>query len=164
MHRAFKPYFLCGVSKARSFIKYWLLPVLWMALIFSASGDNKSFEHSSRILAPILRWLFPHISHDALNSVVTIIRKCAHLTEYAILAILFWRALRKPVKKDLRPWSWKEAKMAVLFVALYAASDEFHQRFVPSRQASVIDVLIDTIGGSLGLLLIWMIGRWRERW
>jgi len=46
----------------------------------------------------------------------------------------------------------------------YAASDEFHQLFVPSREASVLDVLIDTAGAVFALLLIWFIGRWRRRW
>ena len=65
------------------------------------------------------------------------IRKCAHLTEYAMLALLLWRAVRKPVKNDPRPWIWREARLALLLVVLYAASDEFHQLFVPSRDAAV---------------------------
>jgi VanZ family protein len=152
------------VPKWRSLIIYWLPVIGWMALIFSASSDRMSFEHSSRILAPILHFLFPHLSAEAVNAIVFYIRKCAHLTEYAILALLFWRALRKPVRKDRRPWEGGHARLAVMLVALYAASDEFHQSFVPSRQASVVDVMIDTIGGVVGILLLWGIGRWRKIW
>ena len=150
------------MSKGRVFLKYWLLPVIWMTVIFSASGDSHSFQHSSRIIAPLLHWLFPNMPQHQVEAIVTFIRKCAHLTEYAILAFLFWRALRRPVKRDPRPWSWRQAGAAVLLVAVYASTDEFHQRFVPTRDASVRDVLIDTTGAILGMLFLWVIWRWRR--
>jgi VanZ family protein len=151
------------VSKARLLFKYWLPVVIWMAVIFSASADAKSVQRS-RFIAPILHWLFPRISEETISLIVLIARKCAHLTVYAIMGLLFWRALRQPVKSDPRPWSWPQAGWAVLFVALYAASDEFHQSFVPSRDASVRDVVIDTIGAMLGMLFLWVIGNWRKWW
>jgi VanZ family protein len=132
-----------------------------MCVVFAASADNHSYQHSSRILAPLLHWLFPHASKDTVDFIVLIARKCAHLTEYAILALLFWRAWRKPVKNDLRPWSWRQAGLAVLFVALYASTDEFHQRFVATREPSVHDVVIDTTGAALGMLCLWAFWRWR---
>ncbi len=135
-----------------------------MCVIFSASSDQMSFAHSSRIIGPIVRWLFPHLSEETVHTIVVLARKCAHVTEYAILSLLVWRALRKPVRNDTRPWQWKEAARTALLVLLYAASDEFHQLFVPSRQASVVDVLIDTAGGVLALLFIWSLGIWRKRW
>jgi VanZ family protein len=92
------------------------------------------------------------------------VRKCAHLNEYAVLALLLWRAVRRPVKNDLRPWGWPEAGLALAIVFLYAASDEFHQIFVPMRTALVSDVFIDTAGGAAGLLALWIIGRWRKHW
>jgi VanZ family protein len=49
-------------------------------------------------------------------------------------------------------------------VFLYAASDEFHQRFVPTRTPLVSDVLIDTCGGAAGLFAVWIFGRLRKRW
>jgi VanZ family protein len=156
--------FFSAVSKARSFFKYWLPVLLWMAVIFSASGDRQSSQRSSRLIGPFLRWLFPHLSEEAIGLVVLIVRKCAHLAEYALLAFLFWRALRKPVKSDSRPWSWREAGISVLFVALYAISDEWHQHFIPGRDARLQDVLIDTTGGVLGLLFLWVVGRWRRWW
>ena len=101
---------------------------------------------------------------DTLHLIVLLVRKCAHLTEYAVLALLLWRALRKPMKNDPRPWIWREARLALLIVALYAASDEFHQSFVPTRTAQVSDVFIDTAGGAASLLALWIIGRWRKHW
>jgi VanZ family protein len=110
------------------------------------------------------------------DEIIFLIRKCAHLTEYAVLALLLWRAFRKPVRRDPRvpaeteprqgkgSWNWSEARLAVLIVMLYAATDEFHQSFVPSRDAAVRDVLIDTVGGLIGILLLWALGRWRKLW
>ena len=149
--------------RTRSFYKYWLPVLIWMAIIFSASGDTQSYQHSSRIIGPFLHWLFPAMSETNVNHVVTFARKCAHLTEYAILAFLFWRAIRQPSKANPRPWSWPQAGAAVAFVALYAATDEFHQSFVPSREASGRDVLIDTTGAALGMLVLWLILDWRQR-
>jgi VanZ family protein len=152
------------VRKFRGFLKYWLPVLLWMALIFSASGDTHSFARSSRIVGPLLHWLFPHLPEDTVNIIVLIARKGMHLTEYAALALLFWRALRKPVKNDPRSWNWREARLVLLLVALYAASDELHQLFVASRDSNVHDVLIDTTGGAAGLLALWLWGRRRKYW
>ncbi len=135
-----------------------------MALIFSASSDQASFQHSSRIVAPLLRWLIPGISEQSVHLTVMLVRKGAHLTEYAVLALLLWRLLVRVWPKPVRTWSWVDAGRTILIVCLYAASDEFHQRFVPSREASVRDVLLDTLGGFLALILLWLIGRWRQRW
>jgi len=152
------------VPQLRTFCKYWLPVVAWMALIFTASSDRDSYEHSSRLIAPLLRWLFPHLPADTVDRIVFIARKCAHLAEYSVFALLLWRALHKPVKKVFRPWNWREAGLVLLLVALYAASDEFHQVFVPTRTPRVHDVVIDTLGGVIGLFALWMIGRCRKHW
>jgi len=144
-------------------LKFWLPPLVWMALIFSASSDTKSYQHSSWLVEPFLRWLFPHMPQGQIEAIHHFIRKCAHLTEYAVLALLLWRALRKPVKNDSRPWNWPEARLALLLVMFYAATDEFHQSFVPTRTPLVTDVLIDTTGGAAGLFALWICGRWRKR-
>ncbi len=154
----------CAVSKARNFFIYWLPVLLWMALIFSASSDRFSFQHSSRVIAPIVRWLMPHISEEALQTIVVVSRKAAHVTEFAILALLVWRLVRRPALNPKERWRYSDAIRTLLMVILYAASDEFHQRFVPSREASIRDVMIDTSGAVLALLLIWVLGRWRKRW
>jgi len=129
-----------------------------MAVIFIASSDSKSFEHSSRILAPLLLWLFPHMTNDTLNLIVFLARKCAHLTEYAVFALLVWRALNQS-KNKLAPWSWPKVGGTLLIVFFYAASDEFHQIFVPTRTPRIHDVVIDTIGGAIGLFALWVFQR-----
>ena len=152
------------MPKLKSFFRYWLPVLLWMVLIFGASSDRSSWQHSSRIIGPIVRWLFPQLSQRTVDDIVFVVRKCAHVTEYAIFAMLLWRAIRKPVRQDPRPWKGSEARFGLFLAALYSATDEFHQTFVPNRQGSVWDVLVDTTGAALGLLFLWCIGRWRKRW
>jgi VanZ family protein len=153
-----------SVSRPGSLLKYWLPVVLWMGLIFSASSDAASSEHSSRILGPLLHWLFPGMLPETVDATVLGIRKAAHMTEYALLSLLVWRALRKPARPDPRPWNWKQAGVALAWAIGYAASDEIHQSFVPSRQGQFTDVLFDSTGALLGLLGLWLFGRWRKRW
>jgi VanZ family protein len=127
-----------------------------MALVFTASADAQSYHHSSIFFEPLLRWLFPHLPAAQVEAIHHAFRKCCHLTEYAVLATLLWRAIRKPVKKDPRPWRWAEAGLALAIVFAYAAGDELHQVFVPTRTAQISDVLIDTSGGTAALLLLWL--------
>ena len=60
-------------------------------------------------------------------------------------------------------WRWDEAGLALAIVFLYAASDELHQAFVPTRTALVSDVFIDTAGGAAGLLALWLARRIFQR-
>ncbi len=141
------------------FIRFWSPVIFWMAVVFTASADAGSYRHSSMIFEPLMRWLFPHMSAITLAELHHLFRKTGHLTEYAVLAWLFWRAIRRPVKNDPRPWNWLEAGLALTCVFAYAASDEFHQVFVPNRTALVSDVLIDTSGGAALLLALWLLHR-----
>ncbi len=86
------------------------------------------------------------------------------MSEYAVLAVLSWRALRKPRKEDDRGWTFRHAIGAFLIAATYAMTDEFHQTFVPSRQGQFTDVLFDSSGALLGLAAIWIFGRWKRMW
>ena len=156
--------FFIVVSKTRSFIKYWLLPLAWMSLIFVGSSDSQSAVHSSRFVGPLLQWLFPHMSEAHKDLIHHLIRKCGHLSEYAVLAIVLWRAVRKPIRRDPRPWNWREARIAVGIVFLYAATDEFHQIFVPTRTALVSDVFIDTSGAIAGMIFLWLLEKIFRWW
>jgi len=142
-------------TSVAEFVRYWLPVLLWMAIVFSASCDGQSYQHSSRFFEPLLRWLFPAMSAATVDEIHHLFRKTCHLTEYALLAWLVWRAIRKPVKNDLRPWRWAEAGVTLAVVFAYASSDELHQAFVPTRTAQVSDIFIDTCGGSISLALLW---------
>ena len=135
-------------------LKCWLAVVLWMAVIFVMSTDLGSGAHTSRFIDPLLLWLMPQISPAGIARAHFLIRKAGHLTEYAILGILLWRAWTIPTGGSNPPWRWKTALFSLLLAAAYAAGDEFHQSFVPSRGASVQDVIIDACGAFLGLMLL----------
>jgi VanZ family protein len=123
--------------------------IVWMALIFLGSTDVLSAAHTSRFLVPFLRWLDPEISLAALAQIQLAIRKLGHLSEYAILAMLLWRALRLATERRSKMSIFG---MALVCSAAFAASDEFHQSFVGSRTSSTHDVLIDICGALIALL------------
>jgi VanZ family protein len=139
----------------RNFLRYWLPVLIWMVVIFGASADPNSHEHSRHILRPILLWLFPHMSDQEFEGIHWVFRKCCHLTEYAIFGLLVFRALRHS-RTNLPPWSWPRVGGTLLIVFLYACSDEYHQSFVPGRTALFSDVCIDTGGAATGLLVLWI--------
>jgi VanZ family protein len=135
-----------------------------MIVIYSGSTEVMSARRTSRFIVPFLRWIKPDISDYAIGRVQYSIRKVGHLSEYALLGILLWRACRQPIRNDPRGWNWRHAAAAWILAAVYSATDEVHQAFVPSREAHFTDVLIDMAGASIGLLLVWWWGRWRGRW
>lgn len=153
-----------AVLRPATFCKYWLPVILWAGVIFSASSDSGSGEQTSRLLGPLLRWLFPQLTPATVADLIFSIRKTAHVTEYALLALLFWRACRQPERNDRRPWNWSHARLTLGFTAFYAATDEFHQMFVPSREARLHDVALDICGAAAALLLLWGLGRVRKTW
>jgi VanZ family protein len=107
----------------------WAPPLALMALIFFLSAQPS--------LNSGLGW----IDHVA--------RKLVHASEYALLFFLWWRALRT-VMGGMR------ALVPALVVAVaYAATDELHQRFVPGRHSTWVDVLIDSMGAALAALLLY---------
>jgi hypothetical protein len=135
----------------KSFLKYWLPLVTWLGVMFVGSTNVMSAGHTSRYIVPFLLWLKPGMSPKTIWIILVVVRKCAHVTEYAILALLLWRALRSvPVFNT---------KMSILFGAVllgcaaFAASDEFHQTFIKSRTPSGRDVLLDIAGALVGLLI-----------
>ena len=140
----------------RPLVKYWMPVIAWMVLIFLGSTDVLSAEHTSRFLVPFLRWLNPQISLAALADIQFMIRKLGHLTEYGILAILFWRALRAGTLWTTKTWIL--FAVTALGCAIFAASDEFHQAFVPSRTSSTHDVMIDICGALTGLMICLIFG------
>ncbi len=125
----------------------WLIPLAVMAGIFCLSTGAFSADHTVEFFGPY-------------NFVV---RKAAHVTEYAVLFLVLRWVLSKLMP---RCNSLLVALIAVALAAGYACTDEFHQMFVPGRGPSFIDVCIDTAGAILGAAL-WaaatMVRRLRRR-
>ena len=133
-------------------IRAWLPAALWMGVIFmmSAMPGDISGDTSGRLMK-LLLWLISLIAGDEaaagipLDMLHLLIRKAAHMTEYAVLFLLYHRALRMEQAK--RPGLY-----ALALCAAYAATDEFHQGFVEARGPSVADVGIDTLGAGIAWL------------
>src|SRR5688500_10779108 len=89
------PQWFSRAMNVRPSVKYWLPVLLWMVFIFIGSTDLMSAEHTSRFIGPFLRWFAPDITDATIASIQLVVRKSAHLTEYAILAALLYRALRQ---------------------------------------------------------------------
>ncbi|MEW6268593.1 MAG: VanZ family protein [Thermodesulfobacteriota bacterium] len=112
------------------------------------SSDYFSGDQTGGILLPLLELLLPGVSPTTLVALHGAVRKLAHVTEYAILAILLVRALERP-----RRAVWTTATAALVIGAGYAVVDELHQTWVPSRVGSPIDVALDACGTLLGVAL-----------
>jgi VanZ family protein len=124
---------------------YWLPTFLWLCLLAAFSTDTFSAEHTGRILAKIVHAFFPGISSGGFNTLHFLVRKTAHFTSYGLLsffAFFSWRATLPAPER----WSIRWSNLALLLTLLAASLDEFHQSFLPSRTASVRDVLLDMIG------------------
>lgn len=127
-------------------MKYWFPVFIWMALIFLMSTDLFSSGNTSSVVGPVLSLLFPGVSQETVEMVHKALRKSGHVAEYFVLGLLLFRAFRGG---SVVRWQWKWVVFSILAVIAYAATDEFHQSFVPSRTASAADVAIDTAGGIL---------------
>jgi VanZ family protein len=139
------------VARFPRFVSHWLPLIAWLAFISFASSDNFNAGNTSRIIGPLILWLFPHTSPETLGTVHFITRKIAHFTEYAILGFLAARAFRTSPRPSIsRRWFL----ICALLIVVYALVDEYHQSFVPSRTASVWDSFIDMAGGVTALLLV----------
>jgi VanZ family protein len=131
-------------------VRAWLAVAACTLVILLFSGSEFSAGSTSRFFGPLLHWLFPDISPARLLALHLWVRKTAHLTEYAVLGLLAFRALRLSLAIPLG----RTALLGLGVVLVVAATDEFHQSFLPSRTGTVVDVAIDFVGGGLGVLLI----------
>ncbi|MET0649866.1 MAG: VanZ family protein [Pyrinomonadaceae bacterium] len=135
--------------------------VAWTCFVLFASSSNFSASNTSRIIRPLLLWLFPDISEASLASAHLLVRKAAHFTEYAVLALLAARAFRTSRSEKLKRRWWLAAFALVACIALV---DEYHQSFLPSRTGTIYDSLLDMAGGATALACatLWLARRRRK--
>lgn len=105
--------------------------------------------NTSRVVRPLLIWLFPNITEESIGLAHFLVRKAAHITEYAVLGWLAARAFSGSSQEFLRR-RWFLA--GLMLIVLHALLDEYHQSFVPSRTGSLYDSGIDIAGGLIGLI------------
>ena len=139
-------------------LKHWWPALVWAVVISGFSTGAFTSDNTSRFIVPILRFFLPHASAETLELLHFLVRKCAHFTEYFILSLLILRGIRAGAKGMHLRW----ALLTILLVAGYASLDEFHQSFVPGRTAAVGDVLIDTSGGAVALIVASLFARFRR--
>ena len=144
----------------QNFIKYSLPVIFWMAFIFWMSTETFSSQNTISLVERVLRILFSKISSQEVGLMHEFIRKSGHVIEYFILGLLLFRAFRG---RSIAFWSWRWSLFAVILVVLWATSDEFHQSFVPTRTASVVDLLLDTAGGAFAQLVSILWYRYRKK-
>ena len=140
----------------RKFVAYVLPLLLWMCFIYFMSTDRASAANTRPVMHSILQRIFPTIeqrlSAEQIERIDWNIRKTAHVTEYAILSILAFRAVSFG---DPR-FRHRNVVGPLLIGVLYAASDEYHQSFYPSRGAAAADVFFDSFGVLTGqLICLW---------
>jgi VanZ family protein len=136
-------------------LKYWL-PAICVAIVISLFSTHYfSAEKTARVILPILRHLFPAAGAHMLRLMHFAIRKLAHITEFGVFSVTIFHGIRGPRSG----WQLNWAIITLLIAAGYAGLDEWHQSFVPLREPSARDVLIDTTGALLAQLLVWMYAR-----
>ncbi len=109
----------------------WLPAAVWMGIIFYLSSQSQVLPLPSPLLD-------------------LVVKKSSHMIGYGLLAWFYYLGLA--VGSDIAleealPWAWGMA----LF---YAATDEFHQGFVPGRHSAPLDVIIDGVGALIGIILV----------
>ena len=148
---------------------FWIthiLVVAWMIVIFSFSAQpgEESADLSggiSHLFMTIVNQLFRLGWDDAQVLAMTEIwdfpiRKLAHMTEFGILAVFIFAALKHYAKIHTAKQRYLAAWIATV---CYAATDEFHQLFVPDRSGNLFDVGVDSTGAFIALLLVFVVKR-----
>ena len=147
------------MSKNNKSVVWLIITVVWMTVIFcfSAQPADVSTDTSLRVGMTIGKMSVPDFSKlpkeeqmDYAKKIEFPVRKMAHATEYAILGCLLTNLCQSLSMKKAYMWSW-------LMGSAYAATDEFHQLFVPGRSGQITDVMLDSVGCLTGCLLIYLI-------
>ena len=135
-----------------------ILLVLWMSLIFyfshqpsytSDKTSNGVIDKLINIVEKVSKYEFNEEELNIINkSLVFPVRKSAHFIIYLILGILFYNLIRLYMNKN-----FKILIISILLCFIYACSDEIHQLFIFGRSGELRDVLIDSIGSLLGVMI-----------
>ena len=128
----------------------WILVGLMVIFIFSNSAASASTSNGmsltvSEWVRQVLNTVGLHPETDFLNFVI---RNLAHFSEYALLGVLIGLAYR------LQPWSWMKGKVALLPFFIIPVLDENLQRFSSGRSCELRDMLIDSAGMAVGMMLV----------
>ncbi|MEQ1765222.1 MAG: VanZ family protein [Pyrinomonadaceae bacterium] len=139
-------------SSRRRWLTAYAPLIIWIVVIVGLGSSVGAMNETSRFIRPLLEFLFPTADPATLTFYHGLIRKGAHVFEYAVLGFLAYRVFGF-VKG--RP-----AIHAIILVSLVAAMDELNQSFNPARTSSPWDVGLDVLGGIIGIgIYIWLFRR-----
>lgn len=134
----------------------WLWVILWAAVIWQFGTDAYSLRRTSNFMQWVIEGLVGPVDPVTRYKLYMLFRKSAHFIEYAILALLAFRAaLLSAVRARIATACW----IAIFFVSTIAAADEFRQSYSSTRTGSPYDVLIDVAGGLVGLVGVVILSR-----
>ena len=139
-------------------LKYWLPAICVGILISLFSTHYFSGEETARVFIPLLHWLFPTATRHMLHLMHVGIRKLAHVTEFGLFSITVFHGIRG----ERSGWRFRWAVATLVIAVAYAGLDEWHQSFVPLREARARDVAIDAFGALLAQVLVWAYANWRR--
>jgi VanZ family protein len=149
-------------SRKSEAIKAWVAAVLWLIVIAIESTSYLSSQNTSRILYPILHFIFG-MNWERFDYWHFYIRKTGHVIGYGTLSVLLFRALRATAPGATDPgavkprWTARWSVFAVLGTAVVASLDEWHQTFIPSRTGTIRDVILDTAAGIAVQILLFFV-------
>ena len=159
-----EPRYITRLSADRHrLLKTWIAAILWLIVIGLESTNFASSHNTSRILYPLLHFLFKmdyaHFEHWHF-----FIRKGGHVFGYGLLCLLLFRAIRESLPVIGRAsWTLRWAGLAVLGTAIVASLDEWHQSYIPSRTGRWQDVVLDTCAGIAVQILLAIYYSWRKK-
>jgi VanZ family protein len=144
-------------SDRHAVLKAWIAAILWLIVIAIESTAWLSAHNTSRILFPLLHYLFA-IDYARFEHIHFFLRKGGHVFGYGLLSILLFRAWRETLPSvSGAKWTLRWSSIAVLGTALVASLDEWHQSYIPSRTGTPQDVLLDTCAGIGAQILVFAI-------
>jgi len=140
-------------------IAAWLAVLACIGLIFWLGSGEFSAQSKSRLVIRTILYFFPDFPPGDLWRAYLVIRKLAHVTEYAVLALLSFRAMWVTFESILA----RLAAGALLLAVAVAAVDETRQAFSSVRTGSPVDVLLDTSGALIAIGAAVLYLRWQQR-
>ena len=141
-----------------------ILVLLSMIMIFIYSSENaeKSNTTSIEVAEKVISVVYPNNQGETEQFVkgnLNLIRKIAHITEYALLGFLLLN-LFKDLKNTI---NYKLIIICILISFIYAIFDEFHQTLIIGRNGNIIDTLIDTTGAVFGISIYYVLYKLLKR-
>ncbi|HEY9838896.1 MAG TPA: VanZ family protein [Candidatus Obscuribacterales bacterium] len=143
------------MDQLKSKWKRWLPALLWTGAIVLASSGWMATGQTGGLLRQICESLGLQLGSEDFETLHHLLRKLGHMSAYALLALLWDRALVPELPR--------RGYLAVFGICLALASwDEWHQGQLASRTGSPADVAIDMLGACL-MLLFRLLGRFQKR-